>query len=208
MVADLAITRGRVRKLIRVRELAASHKLEKMRRVRMLEKQAAWKREDGFDRIEVIAEMHEHTLRRLHASFDSEPLYTGLYNPRRPPTPEEFTLDMNVEVESLREEILLSQPLPPPEYDLSLRRSPAAGTGLDEPGVLHTKMKQTKQEKNFSFQADVDDFSHVNCTRIPKREGTSFFQADVGINPETTTTVKSPLARSLRDCRRAGNSEM
>ena len=35
MVADLAITRGRVRKLIRVRELAASHKLliEKMQRV-------------------------------------------------------------------------------------------------------------------------------------------------------------------------------
>ena len=30
MIPELAITRGRVHKLIRVRELAASHKLEKM----------------------------------------------------------------------------------------------------------------------------------------------------------------------------------
>ena len=35
MVADLAVTRGRVRKRTRVRELAASHKLEQMRRVCM-----------------------------------------------------------------------------------------------------------------------------------------------------------------------------
>ena len=81
MVADLAVTRGRVRRLIRVRELAASHKLEQMQCARMLEKQAAWKREGGYDRIEVVAEMHLHTLRRLHAGFDAEPLYTGLYNP-------------------------------------------------------------------------------------------------------------------------------
>ena len=35
MVEDLAITRGRVRKRTRVRELAASHKLQQMRRVYM-----------------------------------------------------------------------------------------------------------------------------------------------------------------------------
>ena len=58
MVSELAITRGRVRKLVRVRELAASHKLEQLRRVRMLEKQAVWKKEGGFDSIEVIAEIH------------------------------------------------------------------------------------------------------------------------------------------------------
>ena len=89
-------------------ELAVSHKLEQIRRVRMVEKEVVWKREIAFDMIEVIAEMHEQTLRRLHAGFDSEPLYTGLYNPRRSPTPETFTLDMNVEVESLRLEVLLS----------------------------------------------------------------------------------------------------
>ena len=54
----------------------------------------------------------------------------GLYNRQRPPTPEAFTLDMkNAEVESLRLEVLLLRPLPPRQYDLSPRRSPAAGTG-------------------------------------------------------------------------------
>ena len=38
-------------------------------------------RENGFDRIEVIAEMHEETLRYMLAGFDPEPLDTGLYNP-------------------------------------------------------------------------------------------------------------------------------
>ena len=48
----------------------------------MLEKKVAWKREDGFNRIEIVAEMHEQTLRRLRADFDSESLRTGLYDPR------------------------------------------------------------------------------------------------------------------------------
>ena len=88
MLKDLTEIRGRVHRLIRVRELAASHLLEQMRRVRMLEKQAAWEREGGFDRIEITAQRHEDTLRRLHAGFDLELFYTGLYYPRRPPTPE------------------------------------------------------------------------------------------------------------------------
>ena len=101
-LVNSAITRGRVRKLIRERELAATHTLEQMGRVQMLERRATWKREGGFDRIETIAEMHEKTLRRLHAGFDPEPFYTGLYNPRRSRTLEEVTLDLKVEVGSLR----------------------------------------------------------------------------------------------------------
>ena len=83
MIAILRVTRKRVRELIRDRELASSNKQEQMlRRVKMLEKKAAWKREDGFNRIEIVAEMHEQTLRRLRADFDSESLRTGLYDPR------------------------------------------------------------------------------------------------------------------------------
>ena len=81
MIAELAATRWCVLELIRVRKPVSSHKIEEMRRVRMLKKQAAWKKEGGFYGIEIIAEMHEHTLRCLHAGFDSEPLYTRLYNP-------------------------------------------------------------------------------------------------------------------------------
>ena len=52
-VSELAITGRRLRKVIRAKELAASHKLEKIRRARMLEKKTVWKRKGGFDRIEV-----------------------------------------------------------------------------------------------------------------------------------------------------------
>ena len=114
MIEELRVTRERVREPIRDRELTSLHKLEQMRRVRMLEKQAAWKRKGGFEKNEIIAEMYEHTVRRLHSDFDSKPLYTDLYNPRWPPNSEEFTLEMNVEVERLRMEILRSQPRTPP----------------------------------------------------------------------------------------------
>ena len=104
----------------------------------MLEKQAAWKREGGFDRVKIIPEMHEQTLRRLRVGFDSRSLYTGL-----PLTSEEFALEMNVEVERLRLEIIISEPPPPLQYNLSSRRSPAVSTGLDKPGVPHTELQQT-----------------------------------------------------------------
>ena len=96
-----------------------------------------------------------------------------------------FTLDMNVEVESLRMEAPLSQP--PLQYNLSPRRSPAAVTGLDEPGVPHPGMLQTEHEGTFPFQACVDGFLHDNCMRIPGQTGTLFCQADVGVNPATLT---------------------
>ena len=168
MLVELAIICGRVRKFIRVREFAATHTLEQMRRVRMLEKQSAWKREGSFDRIETIAEIYEEIVRRLHAGFDPEPFCTGLYNPRRPPSPEEFTPDLKVEVVSLRMELLLSQPLPLAQYDFPPRRSPAAGKGLDEPGEPPLDMQQTDRGSTFSFQADVDGFEHVGCKRIPE----------------------------------------
>ena len=38
-------------------------------------------RENGFERIEIIADRHEETLRRSHAGLDPESFYTGLYNP-------------------------------------------------------------------------------------------------------------------------------
>ena len=80
-LVHLAITRGRVSKLIRVKELAVTHTLEKGQRLQMLENQAAWKREGDFDRIKTITEMHAETLRRMHVGFDPGPVYTGLHNP-------------------------------------------------------------------------------------------------------------------------------
>ena len=97
-------------------------------------------------------------------NFDLEPLYTGPYNPQRLLSPQEFTAEMNVEVESLKLEILLAQIPPPPQYELLPRRSPAAGTGLDEPEVPHPVTQQTEQEITFPLQVGVGGFFHV--TRI------------------------------------------
>ena len=72
---------------------------------------------------------------RLRAGFDSQPFYTKLYNSRWPHTPEEYALEMRADAERLRVEIILWQPSPPPQCDSSPRRSPAIGTGPDEPGV-------------------------------------------------------------------------
>ena len=123
----------------------------------MLEEQKkAWKREAGFDRIEIIVEMHAQ---RLHAGFNSEPLWT--YNPRWPHTSEGHKLGMDVEIEELMLEILLSQPAPSPQDDLSSQRSPAVDTGPDEPGEPRAETQQTEQKGTFTLQVSVDGFLHV-----------------------------------------------
>ena len=87
-----------------------------------------------------------------HTNLVLEPFfYRNMLNPRCPHTPDEFTLEMKVDVERLRMEIVLCQPEPPLQCDASPRRllavdkgskepgtphrSPAIGTGSDEPGV-------------------------------------------------------------------------
>ena len=101
MQAELAVVRERVHKLVLIREFAASHKLEQILRVRVPKQAAAWKREDGFDRNEIIAERYRRTLRRLYAGDDPEPFIEIQYNIRRLSTPEEFTEGMESEVNRL-----------------------------------------------------------------------------------------------------------
>ena len=99
----------------------------------MLEEQKAWKREAGFDYIDTAAEMDA---RRSRTNLVSEPFfYSKTCNPRGPHTHNEFTLEMRVDVEGLRMEIVLSQPEPPPQCDPSPRRLPAVDTGSEEPGT-------------------------------------------------------------------------
>ena len=137
-----------------------------MRRVRMLKKQAAWEREGGFDRIKIITERHEETLRRLYATFDPEPFHTGLYDAQRPPTPEEFILGMKVEVERLGLELLLSQQLPP---QLLPRQSPAQPPR--QPCSVFRRTTGTGKVEHGAQQTTVDDFSFADCTKISKQGG-------------------------------------
>ena len=87
-------------------------------------------------------------------------------------------LEMNVEVERLKHEILFSQPPQPLQYDLLPRRSPAAGTGLDESGVPHAVTQQTELEGTFLFKP----VSMAFCTLIASRSrrGLSHFKQASG----------------------------
>ena len=167
IIAEVEATSRRLRECIRVRELASTHRLGRMRRLRMLGQQKAYKREAGFDRIETIAEMCE---RHFIADFHSETLYTKLYNPKWPHTPEEHTVEMRVDVDRLRMENFISQPAPPPQCDSSPRRSPAIGTRSDEPGGSRAESQSTEREESFPLQASVDGFLHVVSCISPEQE--------------------------------------
>ena len=54
MIAEVEATSWRLRECIRVKDLAAPHRPERMRHLRMLEEKKAWKREADFDRIEIM----------------------------------------------------------------------------------------------------------------------------------------------------------
>ena len=56
--------------------------------------------------------------------------YRNMSNPRRPHTPDEFTLKMKVDVERLKMEIIFSQPAPP-QCD-PLPRCAAVDAGSEE----------------------------------------------------------------------------
>ena len=179
-----------------------------MRRLRMLEEQKAWKREAGFDGIDTAAEMDAQ---RFRTKLVSEHFYSKLFNPRWPHTPNEYTLEMRVDVERLKMGIILSQPAPPPQCDLLPRRLPAVdtgsegpgtqrrshaiGTGSDEPGVSRAETQSTEREESFPLQASVDGFLRFNCTS-PEQE-CILSQPAVGIddNDEATTSKVQAGAR-------------
>ena len=133
MSEDVEATICRLRETIRVAELAATHRLGQMRRLLMHEKHKAWKREFGFDRIETAAEMDEKRS-RTRTSPDPDPFFDrNMIIPRRPHTPDKFTLEMKVDVADLRMEIILSQ-FASSQCDPSPRRA-AVDTGSEEPGT-------------------------------------------------------------------------
>ena len=63
MIAEVEATSWCLRETVRVRELAATHRLGEMRRLLVLEDEKAWKQEFGFDRIKTEAEMDKKLFR-------------------------------------------------------------------------------------------------------------------------------------------------
>ena len=95
---------------VKVTIWAATHRLGQMRRLLMHEKHMVWKREFGFNRIETAAEMDEKRSRTSISPVPNPFFYRNMVIPSHPHTPDEFTLEMKVDVKGLRMEIIFSQP--------------------------------------------------------------------------------------------------
>ena len=140
---------SRISKNVTATIWAATHRLGQMHLLLMHEKHKVWKRESGYDRIETAAEMDEKRSRPSTSPVPNPFFYRNVVIPSHPHTPDEFTLEMKVDVEGLRMEIILSQPassqcVPSPrraavdtgsEEPGTPQQSPAIGTGSGEPGT-------------------------------------------------------------------------
>ena len=125
MHAKLETICKRVHKLILGKEIAVSHRLGEMNDLRLLEKLAVWRRNNCFDRIEVQDESQHRSQGYVCSEDDTRNCQIDVYfDPRRPPTPQEFTENMRVAVNVLKQESRKSccHSRPPPQCDVPLRR--------------------------------------------------------------------------------------
>ena len=94
--------------------------------------------------------------------------YRSMVIPDHPHTPEEFSLQMKVDIEGLRMEIILSQP-PSPECDTSPRRA-VVDTGSEEPGTPPQSPAISTgsgpEGDIFSFEASRGVFLRSKCTSL------------------------------------------
>ena len=201
MSEDVGAAIWRLRETIRVAELAATHRQGQMRRLLVYETHKVWKREFCFDRIETAAEMDEKRSRASTSPVPDPFFYRNMINPRRPHTPDEFTLEMIVDVEGFRMEIILSQPASS-QCDPSPRRaavdtgseepgmpprSPAIGTGSDEPGASRAP-----------FKTSIDGLLNSNFTSM-EQECVLLHQLDVGVDDDEKETTATSQQAAVRE---------
>ena len=137
--------------------------------------------------------------------------YRNMVTPRHPHTPNEFTLQMKVDVDGLRLEIILSQPassqcyLSPQRATVYTgsdepgkpRRSPAIGTGSDGPGILRFETL-TEEKGLFPLETSIDGFFNSNFTYTEKEY--LLLQPDIGMDDNNETTTQQAAAlRGVRE---------
>ena len=125
---------------------AATHRLGQMRRLLMHEKPKAWKREFGFGRIETVAETDEKRSRTSTSPVPNPFFYRNMIIPSHPHTPDEFTLEMKVDVGGLRMEIILSQPASS-QCDPSPRRA-AVAKSQRNPERRNSRLRSVRGQGN------------------------------------------------------------
>ena len=177
----------------------------------MHERHKVWKREFGYDRIEMAAEMDEKRSRTSTSPVSNPFLYRNMVIPEHPHTPEKFHLQMKVDVEGLRMEIILSQPSSS-VCDTSPRRA-AVDTGPEEPGTPtqspaiskgsgpEAQQAETQMQGGFlSFEASTDGLLDKKVTSTKQEEPALLCQQDVGVDDEekeTTTTQQAAVCKEF-----------
>ena len=116
------------------------------------------------------------------------------------------TLDMDVRIERLRLEILLLQPAPSPQDDLSPRRPLVVGTDWMDPEDRMLRCNQRTGKGFFLFKPVLMFF----CTFAQVRNRGPLFcfkQTPVWTTTKQLLQNKPLLVRSLRDHRKSGSSK-
>ena len=112
-----------------------------------------------------------------------------------PYTHDEFTLEVRVDVEGLRMEIVLSQLEPPPQCDASPRRLPAVDTCSEEPGMprrlsaVDTWSEEPGTPRRLPAIGTGSDEPVLLRAESTKREGIVPLQASVGGKGKTLPTI-------------------
>ena len=214
----------RMSKNVKATIWAATHRLGQMRCSRMREKHKAWNREFGFDRIETAAEMCEKRSRTSTSPVPNPFFYRNMVIPSHPHTPDEFTLEMKVDVEGLRLEIILSQPassqcnLSPPRAAVDTeseepgtpQQSPAISTGPVEPetppqspaistgspGASHAALQMEEEISNFESSMDGSLNQIFTST---EQESALLYKQDVGVDDDEKETTTTPEQAAVRE---------
>ena len=176
-----------------------------MRRLLVHEKCKTSKRAFGLDHIETATEMDEKRSRTSTSPVPDPSFYRNMVIPKRPHTPDEFTLEMKGGVEGLRMEIILSQPASS-QCDPSPRRA-AVDTGSEEPGEPRrspaigagsetgaSRVEPQTEEDLFPFETSMDGFLHSNCTST-EQEYILLLQPDIGMDDNNETTSQQAAVR-------------
>ena len=125
---------------------AATHRLGQIRLLLMHEKHKVWKREFGYDRIETAAEMDEKRSRTSTSPVPNPFFYRNMVIPSHPHTPDDFTLEMKVDVEGLRMEINLSQPAS--SSVIHRRDAPRSIRGQKNPECRNSRLRSVRGQGN------------------------------------------------------------
>ena len=129
---------------------------------------------------------------RFRISLVLEHFYRKLYNPGWPHTPDEYTLEMRVDIDPLRMGIVLSQPAPPPQCGSSPRQAPVVDTESDEPGTPQAESQSTEREGIFPLHASADGIWNDNYTSPEQK--CILLQPDVGVDDEEKKSTSEQAA--------------